>query len=190
MTARLRTSGATPIRRRGVAGRLLGLALIGLLAACTDDPQPSAAERDAAMYGSVVQDLVDRSGVELGETWIEPVVFVGALETNTIELDTQIMVIDQLRDFYSIRFIDDIIEAIDQQEDQQPVRPGTLLVVFGPVEMDETEYTLHAEYYLAAGETAAFRYRFENRQPASAARPSMVMTDPPARVETLLVVTP
>lgn len=186
MSATVRTGEARRSRRRGASMGLVGLVLVVLAAACTGEAKPAATEGQAAMYEAVIHDLVSRSGVELSETLIEPVVFVEVLETNTIDLDTQVLVIDGLREAYNVRFIDDIAEAVSEEE-EQAVRPGTLLIVFGPIDIEGTYYSLHAEYYLAAGDAAAFGYQFENRQSVSADQPGMVMTATPKPAETLLV---
>ncbi len=161
------------------------------LAACSNSAEQSQTDPLRQMYETVIHDLVARSEAELTEAeletnWSHPVVYVDWLPTIEIPLELQVAVIEDLAEVYQIRFIDDMIEAVDTKLEGTPVDPGTLLIVFGELDVDGTDYLLHAEYYLSEDATGAYLYSFENRQAVSADRPGMVMAREPDPVDSLL----
>lgn len=173
----------------GAGGLAFSLVAFGtLVTACGEQPPSPGVERAADMYQSAVEHLVEVSGVELNAGWDAPVIFVEVLEADAVDLETQVAVVEDFDDAYRIRFVDALAEAIDIETETLPVREGTLLVVLGPIERDGTAYTLHAEYYRNLDHAAAYEYEFEDRQPASAEIPKMVLTGEPTQVATELVV--
>ncbi len=146
--------------RFGHTTMLLGV-VVGLCAGCGDKLAEPAVLRDAAVYESALLHLIDSSGVELSDRWADPVVFVETLEPESVDLETQIAVVDGFQDEYRIRFVDEISEAVDFELPDLAVREGTLLVAFGPIVVDGDDLLLHGEYYLGATDAAAFDYRFQ-----------------------------
>ncbi len=172
-----------------VARLLLAFTLISVMtSACGEEEFPPQVKQDAEIYEAALNHLVEVSGVELAENWVDPVVFVEVLDTTEVDLETQVAVVDEMDEEFAIRFVDDLGEAVDIELDDLPVREGTILIAFGPIEVDGAEYRFHAEYYIDSDESLGLSFRFENRQPAGADRPRMVLIGEPVEVPTELVV--
>ena len=155
-------STTDPLHRSDDAPRLhpwlvTALAGLGLLAGCTADGDPDTTDRDAAIYLSVIVDLVDRSGVELDDEEELPVLFIEALGPEGIPLPVQVEVVGGFVEQYEIRFIDDLDEAVEAELPGQPVREGSLLIGLGDVDVAR-EAEVHSEIYLRADEIRGFGY--------------------------------
>ncbi|MEZ5375067.1 MAG: hypothetical protein R2733_01050 [Acidimicrobiales bacterium] len=169
---------------------LPGLLLVTAASGCGEDATPPDIARDAGMYEVALEELIATSGVELVEGWADPVVFVEVLVEDGIDLETQVAVVEDFAEVYRIRFVDELAEAIELDVAGLPAREGTLLVALGPIEPDGEGYVLHAEYYIAADDAAAFEFHFEDHRPAGSDQPVMRLTDEPVAVATELVVEP
>ncbi len=131
------------------------VAALGLLSGCVNETDDSA--RDAAIYRSIILDVVDRSGIELDGAEQPPVLFVEALGPDDIPLRVQVDVIGVLLERYEIRFIDDRDEAVEIDLPGLPVRAGSLLIGLGGIDVDETA-EVRTELYLRIDDVHGFGY--------------------------------
>ena len=134
------------------------IALLGLAAGCSSRAEVPTAVRDASIYQSVINDLVDQSGVDLDDSGEMPVVFIESFEPDEMPLEVQVEVIAGFVERYEIRFIDDRDEAVEIDEAGEPVRAGSLLIGLGPIVLDGAA-ELRGELYLSTEEVRAYRYR-------------------------------
>lgn len=122
--------------------RFTFLAIAGLaplvVNSCGSDGSPMI-ERDAGVYAAVIRALADeppdpwRDRVDIDDQR-ERVVFAGPLDEEiAISLEVQAAVVEALEDLATIRFVDQRTEAIDDDDDEQPVLEGGMLVLLGTV---------------------------------------------------------
>lgn len=133
------------------------LALTGVVSGCVEGTEVDETERDAAVYGAVISDVVDRSGVDLDDSDELPVVFIEAFDPDGIALAVQVEVINSFIDRYDIRFVDDRDEAIDVDLADLPVRANSLLVGLGPIVV-AGNVDVRSELYLSAEVVSAYRH--------------------------------
>jgi hypothetical protein len=133
------------------------LMVVGLLSGCTDGGEREDAERDAAIYRSVIVDVVERSGVDLDGGEDLPVLFLEALGPDGIPLGVQVEVVGHFVERYEIRFIDDLDEAVDEELPGLPVQEGSLLIGLGDLDVGRTT-EVHCEIYLRADDVRGFGY--------------------------------
>ncbi|MGB5758224.1 MAG: hypothetical protein WBM50_15005 [Acidimicrobiales bacterium] len=152
-----RLESMAPIERVQRFGLVTALAAVGLLSGCVDGSQTDDTARDAAIYQTVIVDLVDRSGVELDPAPDLPLVFVEALGTDEILLPVQADVVASLVDQYHIRFIDHRDEAVEIDLPDLPVRAGSLLIGLWQIDVDDTA-EVRGELYVSADEIEGFSY--------------------------------
>jgi alkanesulfonate monooxygenase SsuD/methylene tetrahydromethanopterin reductase-like flavin-dependent oxidoreductase (luciferase family) len=132
------------------------VAAIGLVVGCGGEGSEDEAARDAAVYRSVISDLVDRSAVVLDDSERPPVLFVEGLASG-VPLEVQVEVVADFAEQYEIRFIDELEEAIEADTAGRPVRSNSLLIGLGPVVGDGTA-SLRGELYVRDGEAWAYGY--------------------------------
>jgi hypothetical protein len=133
------------------------LVVIGLLTGCPNEDQKDDDERDAAIYESVIEDLIERSGVELDGGADLPVLFIEAIGPDGILLPVQVEVVGRFEDRYEIRFIDHLDEAVDEEFVELPVPEGSLLIGLGDLRVDGTA-EVHSEIYLQVDDVRGFVY--------------------------------
>lgn len=133
------------------------LVVFAFLAGCSNGDQTSDMTRDAAIYRSVIIDVVDRSGVDLQGEGDLPVLFVEALGPDGIPLEVQVELVSGFVEEYEIRFIDDFDEAVEAELPGLPVREGSLLIGLGDVDVEETA-EVHSEVYLRTDDVRGFGY--------------------------------
>jgi hypothetical protein len=131
-------------------------AAIALVAGCTSDVREADTARDAAVYRSVIVDLVDRSAVVLDDSETLPVLFVEGLASG-VPLEVQVEVVADFAEQYEVRFIDELEEAIEVDTIGRPVRSNSLLIGLGPVVGDRTA-SLRGELYVRDREAQAYGY--------------------------------
>jgi hypothetical protein len=129
------------------------LVLIG----CGDSPEVDNVARDAAIYRSVIADVVDRSGVDLDDSENLPVLFIEAFDADGIAIEVQVEIVNRFIEQYEIRFIDDHDEAIETDLVDLPVQANSLLIGLGPIVPGGT-VDVRSELYLSADAISAFRY--------------------------------
>ncbi|MGY6502714.1 MAG: hypothetical protein ACXIVQ_17690 [Acidimicrobiales bacterium] len=143
------------------------LATLGL-ASCTDDTQRAVPEDPNArltnIYAATIRSVVtfERPDLTLDEP-IEPVVFVSPREDVEIGLDVQAGVVIALENWATIRFIDEIDEAIDRNEPDGIVRDGGMLIGLGPVPDGTSNVTVGADRYERADEMMVFELQVQRR---------------------------
>lgn len=153
MAARLRTNA---LRLTTV------FALAGVLIGCASNTKVDETARNAAIYRSVIADVVDRSGVSLDDSEDQPVLFIEAFEADGITLEVQVEVVTSFIEQYEIRFIDDRDEALADDLEGLPVRANSLLIGLGPIVLDGTA-DVRIERYLSTDAVSAYRYTLTGR---------------------------
>ena len=133
------------------------IAVLVLLPGCVNGSEPDHTARDAAIYQSVILDVVDGSGIELDATERPPVLFIEALGIDMIPLRVQVDVIGGLIEQYEIRFIDDRDEAVEIDLPGFPVRANSLLIGLGGIDVDGTA-EVRAELYVRIDDVQGFAY--------------------------------
>ncbi len=133
------------------------VALAVVLSGCTSSTEVETIAPNAAVYGLVIVDVIDRSGVELDSSDALPMVFVEAFDTDGIALDVQVDVINDLIEQYEIRFIDEHEEAIAVDLAGLPVRENSLLIGLGPLVHDDN-IDIRIEVYQSMDAIRAYRY--------------------------------
>lgn len=133
------------------------LMMIGLLTGCPNEEQQSDDERDAAIYEAVIEDVIERSGVELDGGEDLPVLFIESIGPDGILLPVQVEVVGKFEDRYEIRFIDHLDEAVEEELVELPVPEGSLLIGLGDLHVDGTA-AVHCEIYLQADDVRGFGY--------------------------------
>ena len=135
---------------------LLGVLLCVLvLAPGCGDQQTPADERLVAVYGAAIRWLIDDAGIERPEP-LEGIIYVKPLGDG-ISLEVQVGVVDALGERATIRFIDDMEEAVDIGRPGDPVRGGGLLLGMddiAPAERDQVG--LYVERYRDIQRTVAY----------------------------------
>ena len=151
------------LRFRTHASRLAAVfAVAAVLIGCVDNADSDDTARNAAIYRSVIADVVDRSGVVLDGVEDLPVVFIEAFDANGIALEVQVAVVSSFVEQYEIRFIDDRDEAVAMDLDGLPVRANSLLIGLGPIVLDGT-VDVRSELYLSTDAVSAYRYTLAGR---------------------------
>lgn len=132
------------------------VAVLGL-AGCTNGTEVDTTARDAAIYRTVIADIVDRSGVALDASEDLPVLFIEAFDADGIPLEVQVELVSSFIDEYEIRFIDDRDEALELDVADLPVRVNSVLIGLGPIVLGGSA-ELRSELYLNANDVRAYRY--------------------------------
>lgn len=138
------------------------LVLALLLLGCGGGTEVDETARDAAIYELVIVDVVERSGVVLGDAEDLPVMFIEAFDADGIALEVQVEVVSNFSEQYEIRFIDDRDEAVDADVDGLPVRSNSFLIGLGPIVVDGT-VDVRSEVYRSADSVSAYRYALARR---------------------------
>jgi len=151
------------LRLRIHASRMAAVvAVAGALIGCVNSTDGDDTARNAAVYRSVIADVVDRSGVALDDVDELPVVFIEAFDADGIALEVQVEVVSSFAEQYEIRFIDDRDEAIATDLDDLPVSANSLLIGLGPIVLDGT-VDVRSEVYLSTEAVSAYRYTLAGR---------------------------
>lgn len=140
-----------------VSSLVIGIALAGVLCGCANGTEADNTTRDAAVYRSIIIDVLDRSGVDLDDSENLPVLFIEAFDADGIALEVQVEVVNGFVEQYEIRFIDDRDEAIDVELPGLPVRANSLLIGLGQIVHNET-IDVRTEVYLSTDAVRAYRY--------------------------------
>ena len=161
---RTRTSVAgMALRVRKQTLRLAAVLVVAsVLIGCGSSTEVDDTARNAAIYRSVIVDVVDRSGVVLDGVDGLPVLFIEAFDADGIALEVQVEVVSSFIEQYEIRFIDHRDEAVEIDLDGLPVRANSLLIGLGPIVADGT-INVRGELYLSTYAVSAYRYTLEGR---------------------------
>jgi hypothetical protein len=171
-----------PSRWRGIAA-IAGALL--LLSACGDDEQTvTAAERDAAIYSTVLRDMVlaeipPADPAEDGSDSL-PILYVTGADGESIAVDVQAEVVKNLKDEAEVRFVDAREDALvtDEEDDEsgdddgsgtrsgagtsastageEPVQDDGVLTTFGPLPDEGTTVDVDVEIYRDSTDNQAY----------------------------------
>jgi hypothetical protein len=129
---------------------------MGVLAAsCAETASPEE-NRDAAVYTTVVRWVMNEFPTAPTENPDDlPVVFIEPLTIDTIPIEVQVAMIDNLVDDATVRFTDTRAAAVDEGDPAQPVRAGSILIGLGAIP-DGSDLAIRAEVYLSLDEIAGY----------------------------------
>lgn len=148
---------ASALSRSALVGS--GLLLVVLLAGCRNQ-RPSGVEREVSIYGGAIRWLIDGERGDDGKS-IDATVYVEAVAED-ISLEVQSGVVEALTDVATIRFIDDIGEAVDRGKPGDPVRGGGVLLGLGTIRLTTAEQVhLYVERYRDIGDVVAYELALE-----------------------------
>lgn len=151
-------SAGSGVRAVPTVGAIVALAVLpGCVTGCVDGGGDDDTARDAAIYRSVIVDVVDGSEVELDEGEELPVLFIEAFGADEIPLPVQVDVVAGLVEEYEVRFIDQRDEAVEIDLPGSPVRPGSLFIGLGDIDVDGTA-EVHSELYMRTDDVRGFSY--------------------------------
>ncbi len=155
----LRAGGEPPAPPQGMPRLRLAVAVValGLLSGCVNGSEPDQTARDASIYRSVIIDVADGSGIAVDSAEDVPVLFIESIGPDQIPLPIQADIVASLVERYEIRFIDNQDEAVEVDLPGSPVRPGSLLIGLGPIDIEGTA-EVRSELYLSVDEVDGFRY--------------------------------
>lgn len=112
----------------------LGLSLALASAAC--DPSTETGEREAAAYTGLVKTVVGPEPFAELDDRRDLVVWIYPLGDDPIDLDVQVEVLERLEDFATVRFVDEFVEAVLEDETGMPVLEDGVAVGLGPLRQD------------------------------------------------------
>lgn len=125
---------------------------------CGDDDSPTVqdpVERQVEIYTTVLRAVVSEADPSLDEAG-PPVVFVAARGDDPINIDVQAAVVVELEGWSTIRFVDDIDEAVDLADPEGAVRDDGMLVGLGPVPEEGRAVSVYADRYESPARTVVF----------------------------------
>lgn len=129
--------------------------------ACGSDGT-SATERQAGVYAAVIRAVAaEDPQTAAADNDVEPIIYAGPLDEEvSIPLEVQAAVVEDLEEVGTIRFVDEPSEAVDSDEEGEPVLDDGTLVLLGAVP-DGSAPTVMAERYNARDDTVRFTARVE-----------------------------
>jgi hypothetical protein len=145
--------------------RLTSLLAITLAAASCGADGKSATDREADIYATLIRALAPADPAEHvpgGEIdQFDRVVFAGSLDDEqAISLEVQAAVVEQLEEFATVRFVDERAEAIDHDDEGEPVLDDGVLVLVGPVPSGRSP-SVDAERYVDNDDAVHVRVTLE-----------------------------
>lgn len=119
---------------------------VGLLA-CGSDPEPGPdAGPDPApngdTYAVAIASVLDTDGPPADPL---PVVYVVPLD-GAIDIEAQAVVIGALADSHDVRFVDELVAAIDIEQPGHPPRDDAIVIALGPI-AETPPYQVRLERY-------------------------------------------
>ncbi len=144
---------------RSAAGVAAALALM-LLTACPSEGADEVS-REFEVYRAVIADMGARFPTEPVEPDEEPVIYLESFAPDGVSLQDQVDLVAAFDDGYELRFVDERVEALDEDLDGLPVREGSALFGLGPI-VDADPLGVRVERYVDENEISAFRYRIDD----------------------------
>lgn len=146
------------IVRARIALVLAALALA--TGACGDDDGDAPAgddpvQRQVDVYAVVLRAVVTDADPSLAEAG-PPVVYVAARGDEPIDVDVQADLVVELEEWTTIRFVDDVEEAVAVDAEGAPVRDEGVLVGLGPVPPEGRVIDVYADRYESPERTVVF----------------------------------
>lgn len=145
--------------RRWIGLGLFVGALAGMAVACSDDGKTGKAnpnDRPVEVYTATIKAVAENSGLSPTDVQPKVTVYVAERDEVTINAEVQVGVVLALDDWATIRFIDDVNEAIDTSVPDQPVKGEGLLIGLGPISSGEATARVYADLYLSERETRVY----------------------------------
>lgn len=131
------------------------ITILGTVALATGacGAESSDDERAAGVYAAVIRAVADAGPGDFSpdDGYDDRVVYAGPLDADVeIPLEVQATVIDQLHadDFATIRFVDDLEEAVRPGKTDEPVLEDGVLVLVSEVPADDDAPTVRAHRYV------------------------------------------
>lgn len=138
-----------------IATLVLSVATIASCGSGADDPAAGDG-RTAAVYGSILDWMLDEEpGLSIDQK-PEWVLFVGSRSEGQVDLDVQVAVVEALERRIFVRFIDERSEAVEVDSENEPVRDGGLLVGLGALAEQGESVDVYVDRYRDAGDVEAW----------------------------------
>jgi len=173
-----RTTSRAATRRSRWLGLAAAVGALALLSGCGDDEKNvSAAERDPAIYSTVLREMVlaeipPTGAADGDDSGALPILYVSGADGESVAVDVQAEVVKNLKDEAEIRFVDVPEDALvtDDESDgsgdggegdgsgnggttvsttvgDEPVQDDGVLTIFGPLPEDGTTVQVDVEIY-------------------------------------------
>ena len=173
-----RTASRAATRRSRWLGLAAAVGALALLSGCGDDEKNvSAAERDPAIYSTVLREMVlaeipPTGAADGDDSGALPILYVSGADGESVAVDVQAEVVKNLKDEAEIRFVDVPEDALvtDDESDgsgdggegdgsgnggttvsttvgDEPVQDDGVLTIFGPLPEDGTTVQVDVEIY-------------------------------------------
>lgn len=141
-------------------GVLSGLVMLFalLVGSCTSSetnkPDPNA--RIIDIYSATIESVASHMGTPVEPTDKPKLIFINNQSDSSISAEVQLGVVLSLEDWATIRFIDDLEEAIDASQPSSPPKNEGMLIGLGNISSGETATRIYADAYLSDQETWVF----------------------------------
>ena len=131
------------------------MALLALAAACSGSEAKAKDSSTADAYTAVLKQLLPATpaGDDRAVVYVAPFA-----DQKAIALETQVDVIAELDKQASVRFVDELSEAVDADAAGSPAK-GTGVVLLGPVVTTGTTTEVVAQRYASESDQVRFRFR-------------------------------
>ncbi|MGH8977258.1 MAG: hypothetical protein ACRDV7_04225 [Acidimicrobiia bacterium] len=120
-------------------------AALVLAASCSSGPGPDVDDRTGAIYAATVRAVVGDRTTE--DTDPGPVFVATARPEQSISLEVQAEMVEDLHDYATLRFVDERTEAILEDDPEQPVADEGVLVELGEIDEQGNTAIVDAERY-------------------------------------------
>jgi hypothetical protein len=152
-----------------------------LAASCSSGPGPDEDDRTGAIYAAAIRAVIDdHAGDDAGgdagndasndasndtsdtteaTADVGPVFVASSDPEQSISLEVQAEMVEELHDFATLRFVDEPTEAIDEDDPTQPVADNGVLLELGPIREQDDTATLDVEWYQDVDTTQSYRVR-------------------------------
>ena len=129
---------------------------IALFAGCSGNGADDAS-REAAIYRAVIAHLAEDYAPEPLGPDENPILYVASFALDGVSLEDQVELVAAFDDDYEVRFVDDQSEAVDDDLENRPVRPGSALLGLGTI-VDDGLSTVRVELYADEMDIRGFRF--------------------------------
>ena len=136
----------------GAVAALLIVLLTGCPSSGVEGPS-----REAAIYRVVIAHVADDYAPEPVEPDENPVLYVESFVSGGVSLQDQVELVAAFIDDYEVRFVDDRDEAVDDDLENRPVRPGGALLGLGAI-VDNGVSSVRVELYADESDITAYRF--------------------------------
>lgn len=122
----------------------------GLLAGCSDDPEPGVVQRTDAITAVVMWQADEQEPAldDRGQPQL-PVIYIVSADGKTIDVSVQAAVTEATTDDAIVRFADDADDAFDSAVDGAPVHDGGVMLALGAVPEPAHSMVIEIDRYAA-----------------------------------------